>query len=342
MTTDTQRGKPTPVRARSPPAPKRRLLSRLPPEDYKIVLRPQDSLHLADLGQARPSEVLCAADSTHPQSFTPTRFGRIRPTDNTITVSTPDVNSIIAYLNITQLKIADRSCAMSVYASAPDNTVTGIIINAQSFESNDQIFNKLRTRNPTIDISNPGPEVEDMLRELLSGQTKIAQEITGLSSRVASFEERLTEIELSVASITDVAPRVSELEKAVADIRKIVSKLDHKNDDLENKSRRNNLLIYGLTENSGETSDELLETVTGLITSKLDVKCGDIERCHRLGERVRVLAADHLILIGIKNFTGETAETIEVCAQTSGPFGDLRQIYLKLKNLSSEPEVGGN
>ncbi|KAH7977104.1 hypothetical protein HPB51_027041 [Rhipicephalus microplus] len=100
--------------------------------------------------------------------------------------------------------------------------------------------------------SNPGPEVEDMLRELLSGHTKIAQEITGLSSRVASFEERLTKIELSIASITDVAPRVSELEKAVADIREIVSKLDHKNDDLENRSRRNNLLIYGLTENSGK------------------------------------------------------------------------------------------
>ncbi|KAL3206837.1 hypothetical protein MRX96_039883 [Rhipicephalus microplus] len=61
VTTDTQRGKPTPCRTRPPPAPKRHPLPRLPPEDYNIVLRPQGSLHLADLGPARFSEALCAA-----------------------------------------------------------------------------------------------------------------------------------------------------------------------------------------------------------------------------------------------------------------------------------------
>ncbi|KAL1476036.1 hypothetical protein MTO96_036822 [Rhipicephalus appendiculatus] len=55
---DAQRGKPAPRRARPPPAPKRRPLPRLPPEDYKIVLRPQGSLNLADLGQARLTEAL--------------------------------------------------------------------------------------------------------------------------------------------------------------------------------------------------------------------------------------------------------------------------------------------
>ncbi|KAL1443542.1 hypothetical protein MTO96_030304 [Rhipicephalus appendiculatus] len=58
---DAQRGKPIPHRARPPPAPKRRPLPRLPPEDYKIVLRPQGSLNLADLGSARLTEALCAA-----------------------------------------------------------------------------------------------------------------------------------------------------------------------------------------------------------------------------------------------------------------------------------------
>lgn len=142
---------------------------------------------------------------------------------------------------------------------------------------------------------------------MLSGQTKIEQEITGLSSRVASFEERLTKIELSIASITDVAPRVSQLEKAVADIREIVSKLDHKNDDLENRSRRNNLLIYGVTENSGETSDELLETVTALIISKLDVKCGDIERCHRLGVRKSSSTSPRPVIIKLLDFRTKVA-----------------------------------
>ncbi|KAH8031886.1 hypothetical protein HPB51_021075 [Rhipicephalus microplus] len=76
----------------------------------------------------------------------------IHPTNDTITVSTPDVNHAMAYLKITQVKIADQSCTMAVYAPASDNLVRGIIFNAHSFESDDQIFNELRARNPTINI----------------------------------------------------------------------------------------------------------------------------------------------------------------------------------------------
>lgn len=41
---------------------------------------------------------------------------------------------------------------MAVYATAPNNSVRGIIFNAHSFESDDQIFNELRARNPTVYI----------------------------------------------------------------------------------------------------------------------------------------------------------------------------------------------
>ncbi|KAH8036170.1 hypothetical protein HPB51_018584 [Rhipicephalus microplus] len=141
VTTDTQCGKPTPCRARLPPAPKRRPLPRLPPEDYKIVLRPQGSLHLADLGPARLSEAICATAGFDLPAVSHTDQMRIHPTNNTITVSMPDVNRAMAYLKITQVKIADQSCAMAVYAPAPDNSVRGIIFNAHSFETDDQIFN---------------------------------------------------------------------------------------------------------------------------------------------------------------------------------------------------------
>ncbi|KAH8023741.1 hypothetical protein HPB51_016480 [Rhipicephalus microplus] len=150
--TDTQRGKPTPCRARPPPDPKRRPLPRLPPEDYKIVLRLQGSLHLADMGPAHLSEALCAAAGFDSPEVLHTDQMRIHLTNNTITVSTPDVNRAMAYLKITNVKIADQSCAMAVYAPAPDNSVRGTIFNAHSFESDDQIFKELRALNPTIDI----------------------------------------------------------------------------------------------------------------------------------------------------------------------------------------------
>ncbi|KAH7985286.1 hypothetical protein HPB52_024208 [Rhipicephalus sanguineus] len=149
---DAQRGKPAPRRARPPPARKRRPLPRLPPEDYKIVLRPQGSLNLADLGPARLTEALCAAAAFDSPAVLHIDQVCIHPTNNTITVSTPDEKRAMAYLKITQLKVADQSCAMAVYAPAPDHSVRGIIFNAHSFESDNQIFNELRARNPTIDI----------------------------------------------------------------------------------------------------------------------------------------------------------------------------------------------
>ncbi|KAH8038325.1 hypothetical protein HPB51_001108 [Rhipicephalus microplus] len=120
-TTNTQRSKPTPCRARPPPAPKRHPLPPLLPEDYKIVLRPQGSLHQADLGPARLSEALCAAAGFDSPAVSHTAQMRIHPNNNTITVSTPDVNHAMAYLKITQVKIADQSCAMAVYAPKPDH-----------------------------------------------------------------------------------------------------------------------------------------------------------------------------------------------------------------------------
>ncbi|KAL1485868.1 hypothetical protein MTO96_047193 [Rhipicephalus appendiculatus] len=54
---DAQRSKSTTRRARPPPVETRHSLPRLPPEDYKIVLRPQASLHLADLEPARLTDV---------------------------------------------------------------------------------------------------------------------------------------------------------------------------------------------------------------------------------------------------------------------------------------------
>uniref|UniRef100_A0A224YZM6 Decapping nuclease n=1 Tax=Rhipicephalus zambeziensis TaxID=60191 RepID=A0A224YZM6_9ACAR len=65
--------------------------------------------------------------------------------------------------------------------------------------------------------------------------------------------------------------------------------------------------------------------------------CGVGSHCFVEGESV--LVADHLNLIGIKNFTGEPTEIVALCVQTSSLFGEPYQIYFKLKNLSSEPEV---
>ncbi|KAH8027798.1 hypothetical protein HPB51_010363 [Rhipicephalus microplus] len=144
VTTDTQRSKPIPCRARPPPAPKRSPLPRLPLKDYKIVLRPQGSLHLADMRPARLTEVLCTAAVFDSSEVLHTDQMRIHPTNNTITVSPPDVNRAMAYLKITQVKIADQSCAKAVYAPAPDNSETGYPAKLSEYAA----FNEFTTAEP--------------------------------------------------------------------------------------------------------------------------------------------------------------------------------------------------
>ncbi|XP_037574418.1 uncharacterized protein LOC119456665 [Dermacentor silvarum] len=57
-------------------------------------------------------------------------------------------------------------------------------------------------------------------------------------------------------------------------------------DDLENRSRRNNLLVYGLEEKDKETPVSLQNMVQKeLFEEKLKVEINSVERCHRLGKK---------------------------------------------------------
>ncbi|KAH8036004.1 hypothetical protein HPB51_016308 [Rhipicephalus microplus] len=131
--------------------------------------------------------------------------------------------------------------------------------------------------------TNPGPKVDEMLSQLLAGQARISQELASLSETVASFENRLMNVEAMAASVSNIIPRVSELEQTVGTLQKLVGKLDRQNDELENRLRKNNLIIHGLHETPSETTNHLLESVLDLLSVKLGVNCDDIERCHRLG-----------------------------------------------------------
>lgn len=64
----------------------------------------------------------------------------------------------------------------------------------------------------------------------------------------------------------------------------VYSCLEARIDDLENCSRRSNLIVYDLPETEGETSKTLEEAVNeGIITKILDLEPVAIERIHRLG-----------------------------------------------------------
>lgn len=70
----------------------------------------------------------------------------------------------------------------------------------------------------------------------------------------------------------------------MACINKVIKSLEEIIDDLENRSRRSNLIVYGVPEMDEETSEALEEAVKEEIITKI-LEPVAIERIHRLGSR---------------------------------------------------------
>uniref|UniRef100_A0A147BL84 Putative tick transposon n=1 Tax=Ixodes ricinus TaxID=34613 RepID=A0A147BL84_IXORI len=141
--------------------------------------------------------------------------------------------------------------------------------------------------------SNPGPDTQVLLKQLLDGQAQIAADVTLIKNSQATLQSQIVGIESRCVAIESELSRLSGLDKRVQSLEDKIARLDHrlaeladKNDDLENRSRRNNLIIYGLQEADNESSASLLQAVTDLLFSKLSISCDGIERCHRLGSRI--------------------------------------------------------
>lgn len=139
--------------------------------------------------------------------------------------------------------------------------------------------------------SNPGPDSD--MKELIEGQKAILDEIaelrrgqTTIDRKLSSFESRLTTIENKVDLLNETARQLAQAENKITKLAETVSFLTHKIDDLENRSRRNNVIIYGIKEEQRESSESLRDIVTDTVfKDKLGISVTGIERCHRLGKK---------------------------------------------------------
>lgn len=76
-------------------------------------------------------------------------------------------------------------------------------------------------------------------------------------------------------------------------------------DELENRSRRNNLIIRGVQEGVNETEDVLLEKINVDIFDKLlNLKINSVERIHRLGAKRR--GKDRPVILRVSDFRDKT------------------------------------
>lgn len=76
------------------------------------------------------------------------------------------------------------------------------------------------------------------------------------------------------------------METLVQGIENNVATITEKVDELENRSRRNNIITHGFEEPKDESLEILFDTVTkNVLQGKLNVTICGVERCHRLGAK---------------------------------------------------------
>ena len=109
----------------------------------------------------------------------------------------------------------------------------------------------------------------------------------GQSRPRGGMETRQTKLSFrDGAEDTNIIQRLVSLEEKVLTLERENNWLKNKLDAMENQSRRNNLLIYGLPEEGKESWEQSEEKVMTFIKDELKIDCEiSVERAHRLGKK---------------------------------------------------------
>ncbi|XP_070386896.1 uncharacterized protein [Dermacentor albipictus] len=147
---------------------------------------------------------------------------------------------------------------------------------------------------------NPGPDSDsdecsqrELMKRILREQKETNKTLKQLSSNikhvetiVADLQERMTVIENERRLWKECEDKIVHCEESCKSTMTQVEFLASKVDDLENRSRRNNLVIYGLRESSAEDVKTLEEEVRDSLFRKiLGIEVNSIERLHKIGTK---------------------------------------------------------
>ncbi|KAJ0059992.1 hypothetical protein NL108_017775 [Boleophthalmus pectinirostris] len=120
-----------------------------------------------------------------------------------------------------------------------------------------------------------------LLRELRDFRQENREQLEGIKDDIAKVNNRLEEAEERIEKAEE---RIQNTEDAMAGLVQLHMKLEDKLTDLESRTRRENIRIYGVPEESERDSPTVSDFVECLLREGLrldDVKDIGIERAHR-------------------------------------------------------------
>jgi chromosome segregation ATPase len=136
------------------------------------------------------------------------------------------------------------------------------------------------------------PTMGDLMAKLTSMESSMNNSFEQVRADLHAMKGEVLELQ---AEVQEWKEKVSDLERETAELKyenealaERVSKLEDKTDDLEGRSRRNNILVHGLDRVEGETAESLELRLTELFTDKLDfAETVEMDRVHRLGSKAK-------------------------------------------------------
>lgn len=123
--------------------------------------------------------------------------------------------------------------------------------------------------------------MQNDISEMKALQCKLDASLCSVMARLEQIEKHVTGFQTSLQPIAPIEQHLQSLHKSViSQQQKVVN--------LEDYSRRSNLLVFGVPEAKSESENELKEKVIGNIFDKrLGVKVASVGRIHRLGKRIK-------------------------------------------------------
>ncbi|XP_077528021.1 uncharacterized protein LOC144139597 [Haemaphysalis longicornis] len=168
--------------------------------------------------------------------------------------------------------------------------------------------------------TNPGPPtLEDILNELKSlssGQAQLIGDMQNLKCQLSNTDKAISALGKRIDNLESHYNQVQTLQTELDTITTItsqtasqVSVLEARLDDAENHSRRNNLLFYGIADDTpSETYVQFEQLITAFCRDrfKISIETKEIERAHRLGRH----SPDRCRPIIVKFTSFKTKETV--------------------------------
>ncbi|XP_037512256.1 uncharacterized protein LOC119389039 [Rhipicephalus sanguineus] len=145
--------------------------------------------------------------------------------------------------------------------------------------------------------TNPGPNgnaaILTELQKLSTGQAHLIAEVQSLKSQLSTTDKTITDLNKRMGDLEThyqtLLPLRNDIEKTQTDVISMtikIQELEASLDDAENRSRRNNVIFYGVPDPTrNETWAESEKAIVDICKNNIGITVlpNDIKRAHRLG-----------------------------------------------------------